>query len=257
MGGDRRSAFYPLGATGRESLITVQLRSLILYSKSGKVRELRFRLGELNIITGSSRTGKSIVLDIVDFCLGRDDAPVSVGPITRTVEWVAVLLQLPDTRAFVARRLPAKGKKSISTAMLEFGSTLQPLSYEGLANNCDSDELRQQLGRRIGLGDVRSEPQPGSLQAPFAVHLGHAVPLCLQNQDEIITRSILFHRQGERDGGARLTSTLPYFLGAVGEDQAQKQHELTAARRLLRRRQQDLQVAETADGRPLRLVCLR
>ncbi|MER5719596.1 DUF3732 domain-containing protein [Streptomyces sp. NPDC002132] len=248
MGGDRRSAFHPSGTTGRESLITVQLRSLILYSKSGKVRELRFRLGELNIITGSSRTGKSIVLDIVDFCLGRDDAPVSVGPITRTVEWVAVLLQLPHTRAFVARRLPAKGKKSISTAMLEFGSALQPLPYERLANNCDSDELRQQLGRRIGLGDVRSEPQPGSLQAPFAVHLGHAVPLCLQNQDEITTRSILFHRQGERDGGARLTSTLPYFLGAVGEDQAQKQHELTAARRLLRRRQQDLKVAETVDG---------
>ncbi|WP_314223528.1 DUF3732 domain-containing protein [Streptomyces zaehneri] len=226
----------------------MQLRSLILYSKSGKVRELTFRLGELNIITGSSRTGKSIVLDIVDFCLGRDDAPVSVGPITRTVEWVAVLLQLPDTRAFVARRLPAKGKKSISTAMLEFGSTLQPLPYERLANNCDSDELRQQLGRRIGLGDVRSEPQPGSLQAPFAVHLGHAVPLCLQNQDEITTRSILFHRQGERDAGARLTSTLPYFLGAVGEDQAQKQHELTAKRRELRRRQQDLKMAETADG---------
>ncbi len=248
MGCDRRSAFYPYGATGRESLITVQLRSLILYSKSGKVRELTFRLGELNIITGSSRTGKSIVLDIVDFCLGRDDAPVSVGPITRTVEWVAVLLQLPDTRAFVARRLPAKGKKSISTAMLEFGSALQPLPYERLANNCDSDELRQQLGRRIGLGDVRSEPQPGSLQAPFAVHLGHAVPLCLQNQDEITTRSILFHRQGERDGGARLTSTLPYFLGAVGDDQAQKQHKLTAARRLLRRRRQDLKVAETADG---------
>ncbi|WP_328974114.1 DUF3732 domain-containing protein [Streptomyces canus] len=226
----------------------MQLRSLILYSKSGKVRELKFRLGELNIITGSSRTGKSIVLDIVDFCLGRDDAPVSVGPITRTVEWVAVLLQLPDTRAFVARRLPAKGKKSISTAMLEFGSALQPLPYERLANNCDSDELRQQLGRRIGLGDVRSEPQPGSLQAPFAVHLGHAVPLCLQNQDEITTRSILFHRQGERDAGARLTSTLPYFLGAVGEDQAQKQHELTAKRRELRRRQQNLKVAETADG---------
>ncbi|MEV6534896.1 DUF3732 domain-containing protein [Streptomyces sp. NPDC051639] len=226
----------------------MQLRSLILYSKSGKVRELTFRLGELNIITGSSRTGKSIVLDIVDFCLGRDDAPVSVGPITRTVEWVAVLLQLPDTRAFVARRLPAKGKKSVSTAMLEFGSALQQLPYERLANNCDSDELRQQVGLRIGLGDVRSEPQPGSLQAPFAVHLGHAVPLCLQNQDEITTRNILFHRQGERDGGARLSSTLPYFLGAVGEDQAQKQHELTAKRRELRRRQQDLKVAETADG---------
>ncbi|MGA5522910.1 DUF3732 domain-containing protein [Streptomyces pseudogriseolus] len=226
----------------------MQLRSLILYSKSGKIRELTFRLGELNIITGSSRTGKSLVLDIVDFCLGRDSAPLSVGPVTRTVEWAAVLLQLPDTRAFVARRLPARGKKSVSTAMLEFGAELDLLPYERLETNCDSDELRQQLGRRIGLGDVRSQPRPGSLQAPYTIHLGHAVPLCLQNQDEIITRSLLFHRQGERDGGARLADTLPYFLGAVGEDQAQKQHELAMQRRVLRRKRQDLAVAESADA---------
>jgi hypothetical protein len=123
-----------------------------------------------------------------------------VGPVTKTVAWVAVLLQLPDTRAFVARRLPAKGRKSVSTAMLEFGSDLGALPYERLENNCDSDELRQQLGRRIGLGDAHSQPRPGSLQGAYAIHLGHAVPLCLQNQEEIQTRSILFHRQGEPDG---------------------------------------------------------
>ncbi|MET8921004.1 DUF3732 domain-containing protein [Streptomyces sp. NPDC004623] len=222
----------------------MQLRSLILYSKSGKVRELTFRLGALNIITGSSRTGKSIVLDIVDFCLGRDDAPVSEGPVTQTVEWVAVLLELPGTRAFVARRLPVRGKKSVSTAMLELGADLEALPYERLASNCDSNELRQQLGLRIGLGDVRSQPRPRSLQGTYAIHLGHAVPLCLQNQDELITRSILFHRQNESKSVAE---TLPYFLGAVGEDQARQQHELTQQRRILRRRQQDLDLAEAAD----------
>ncbi|WP_328541171.1 DUF3732 domain-containing protein [Streptomyces sp. NBC_00371] len=224
-------------------MIAVQLRSLILYSKSGKVRELPFRLGELNIITGSSETGKSIVLDIVDFCLGRDNAPISVGPVTSTVEWVAVLLQLPDTRAFVARRLPARGKKSVSTAMLEMGADLEALPYARLENNFDSDEVRQQLGRRIGLGDARSQPNPRSLKGTYSINLGHAVPLCLQNQDELITRSVLFHRQAETG----LADTLPYLLGAVGEDQAQQQHELAQQRRVLRRRQQELSLTEAAD----------
>lgn len=225
----------------------MQLRSIILYSKSGKIRRLDFELGKLNIVTGSSQTGKSVLLDIVDFCLGRDDAPVSVGPITKTVSWCAALFQLADTRAFVARPLPAKGKKSVTTAMLEMGADLEPLPFSRLATNTDSETLRMQLGRRIGIADVRSQPLPGRLQQPYAIHLGHAAPLCLQNQDEVTTRRILFHRQGEQEASAGLRATLPYFLGAVREDQANIQHQLLMARRALRREQGELAAAQAAN----------
>ncbi|WP_030276385.1 DUF3732 domain-containing protein [Streptomyces sp. NRRL B-24484] len=225
----------------------MQIRSVVLYSKSGKIRELTFRLGELNIVTGSSKTGKSILLDIVDFCLGRDDAPVAVDPLTQTVAWCAVLFQLPDTRAFVARPMPGKGQKEVKTAMLELGTDLEPLPYRRLEKNHTSDEVRQQLGRRIGIGDVRSEPRPGSITPPFAVNLGHAALLCLQNQDEVTTRRILFHRQSDSQVAEGLRATLPYFLGAVGDDQAAKQQELVGARRVLRRKKTDLSVAEAAD----------
>ncbi|MFK4273948.1 DUF3732 domain-containing protein, partial [Streptomyces milbemycinicus] len=218
----------------------MQLRSIILYSKSGEKRVLDFRLGELNIVTGTSQTGKSALLDIVDFCMGRDEVTLPIGPISRTVSWYAVLFQLPDTRAFVARKAPAPGRKSVTNAMLELGADLEPLDFEQLRVNADSTMVRQQLGGRIGIGDTAVDGAGG----PLTAHLGHAALLCLQNQDEVSHRRWLFHRQAEDGIRTALRTTLPYFLGAVAEDQAAMQQQLTNARRALRRLQGELKAAE-------------
>ncbi|ARH89028.1 DUF3732 domain-containing protein [Streptomyces sp. MOE7] len=219
----------------------MQLRSIILYSKSGEKRVLEFRLGALNIVTGTSQTGKSALLDIVDFCMGRDEVTLPIGPISRTVAWYAALFQLADTRVFVARKAPAPGRKSVTNAMLELGSDLEPLDFDQLRVNADSATVREQLGRRIGIGDTAVDTRSSG---PLTAHLGHAALLCLQNQDEVSHRRWLFHRQAEDGIRTALRTTLPYFLGAVGEDQAAKQQQLTAARRALRRAQGELKAAE-------------
>jgi hypothetical protein len=222
----------------------VQLRSIILYSKSGEKRVLDFRLGALNIVTGTSQTGKSALLDIVDFCMGRDEVTLPIGPISRTVSWYAALFQLPDTRAFVARKAPAPGRKSVTNAMLELGADLEPLDFEQLQVNADSTTVREQLGRRIGIGDTAVDGAGGPGGGPLTAHLGHAALLCLQNQDEVSHRRWLFHRQAEDGIRTALRTTLPYFLGAVAEDQAAMQQQLTGARRHLRRLQGELKAAE-------------
>ncbi|MFJ7189566.1 DUF3732 domain-containing protein [Streptomyces bacillaris] len=225
----------------------MQIRSIILYSKSGEKRVLDFRLGELNIVTGTSQTGKSALLDIVDFCLGRDEATLPISPIFNTVAWYAVILQLPDTRILAARPAPRPGAKSVTNAMLEVGSDLGIPELFDLRVNTDSTQLRQQLGRRIGIGDTRSEPAPGSLLSPLSANLGHAVLLCLQNQDEVASKRALFHRQNERSIPESLKATIPYFLGAVPEDQAALQQQLTQAKRALRRAENDLRAAQEAN----------
>ncbi|MFE6162147.1 hypothetical protein ACFQ7F_24915 [Streptomyces sp. NPDC056486] len=188
----------------------MQLRSIILYSKSGEKRVLEFRLGELNIVTGTSQTGKSALLDIMDFCMGRDEVTLPIGPISRTVSWYAALFQLGDTRAFVARKAPAPGRKSVTNAMLELGADLEPLDFDQLRVNADSTTVREQLGRRIGIGDTAVDSGSGG---PLTAHLGHAALLCLQNQDEVSNRRWLFHRQAEDGIRTALRTTLPYFLG--------------------------------------------
>lgn len=225
----------------------MQIRSIILYSKSGEKRVLDFRLGELNIVTGTSQTGKSALLDIVDFCLGRDEATLPISPIFNTVAWYAVILQLPDTRVLAARPAPRPGAKSVTNGMLEVGNDLEIPELPDLRVNTDSTQLRQQLGRRIGIGDTRSEPAPGSLLSPLSANLGHAVLLCLQNQDEVASKRALFHRQNERSIPENLKATIPYFLGAVPEDQAALQQQLTQAKRALRRAENDLKAAQEAN----------
>jgi hypothetical protein len=77
-------------------------------------------------------------------------------------------------------------------------------------------------------------------------NLGHAVMLCLQSQNEIASSTTLFHRQGERGIQDALRDTIPYFLGAVPQDQALKRAQLRAARQALQRAEAALRTAELA-----------
>lgn len=47
--------------------MSLQIAKLILYSRKGEVRELEFNPGRLNVLTGASKTGKSAIIDIVDY----------------------------------------------------------------------------------------------------------------------------------------------------------------------------------------------
>ena len=53
--------------------MSLQIAKLILYGTKGQVRELVFRIGALNILTGASKTGKSAIIDIIDYCTGRGE----------------------------------------------------------------------------------------------------------------------------------------------------------------------------------------
>ena len=225
---------------------SVQLLSLILYNADGRTRLLGFKPGELNIVTGESRTGKGALLTIVDYCLGHDTMQVPAGPITDTVNWYATLWQLENGQVFVARPAPASGRATTQQAMLEFGSDLQPPAWHDLRVNTDSKTLRAQIGRRIGIEENITDPDPRTGRQPLEANLAHAVMLCLQSQNEIASSTTLFHRQGERGIQDALRDTIPYFLGAVPQDQALKRAQLRAARHALQRAAAALHTAELA-----------
>ena len=180
----------------------------------------------------------------MDYCLGHDAMQVPQGPITDTVAWYGTLWQLDDGRVFVARPAPEVGRASTQRAMLEFGSDLQPPGLESLIVNTDSRTLRTQIGRRIGIEENITEPDPRSGRLPLEAGLAQAVMLCLQSQNEISSSTALFHRQGERGIPDALRDTIPYFLGAVPQDQAVKRAQLRGARQALQRAEAALRTAE-------------
>jgi DNA repair ATPase RecN len=60
----------------------MQLLAIVLYNATGDRQVVEFKPGALNVVTGSPGTGKSALLDIVEFCLGRSTVTMPVGPIT-------------------------------------------------------------------------------------------------------------------------------------------------------------------------------
>lgn len=225
----------------------MQIRAVVLYNRTGARRVVEFEPGGLNVVTGVSATGKSALLDIVEFCLGRDTLVMPVGPITLTVAWYALIVEHGGTRAFIARPAPREGAASTQRAMVEVGAHLEPLAFEQLEVNADTGAIRDQLGRLIGIDENAGEPATPWAAAGLEANLGHATLLCLQRQSEIGNREFLFHRQGEDGLSGAIRDTLPYFLGAVALDQAVKRQRLTAARRDLRRAQADLERAQAVN----------
>lgn len=165
----------------------MNLIAVAVYNSAGSRREVRFRAG-LNILTGTSGTGKSALLDIVDYCLGRNTLTTPVGPIRDTVVWYGLLVQLPHQRAFVGRPAPSPGTASTQRGMLEFGTDLELPDFSALGVNVDTEAIRDQLGRAIGIDENVTEGS--GLQAGFEANLGHAVLFCLQAQSEIANEDV-------------------------------------------------------------------
>ena len=113
--------------------MSLQIAKLILYSRQGEIRELAFRTGALNILTGASKTGKSAIIDIIDYVTGRSECNVADGVIRKYVGWYALLFQLNDGHMFVARRNPEVGERTSGDVYMDRGSSLATPPAEDFA----------------------------------------------------------------------------------------------------------------------------
>jgi hypothetical protein len=220
---------------------------MAIYSRQGEIRRLDFKPGELNILTGKSKTGKSTVLDIVDYCLGRNEVRLPSGRQIDAISWFAVIVQIGRGRVMIGR--PNPGTDRTNQAMLVVGDErLDFLPMSDLQSNVDSTLLREQLSERIGVEQYRVEPAPNRLTNPFDVSIRQALFLCFQKQTEIASQEYLFHRQSESYVRDAIKDTLPYFLGATGPEEASLRRRVLVARRLLRRAERDLALAQDEDA---------
>lgn len=243
---DRRNDRHYLRRLGGLAM-SLQIAKLILYSRDSEIRELPLRTGALNILTGASKTGKSAIIDIVDYCTGRSECNVADGVIRKYVGWYALLFQLNEGQIFVARRNPPLGERTSPDIYLARGSALETPAADTLIKNTTVSALEKFLGAAIGISENEhrpSMPTRDTLEANFR----HALLFSFQDQNDIDSKQRLFHRQGEDFVGQAIRDTLPYFLGAIDENRLLKQAQLDQARRQLRQLERQLREAETLDS---------
>lgn len=222
----------------------MQIKSLILYNKVGNKRILPFEIGKVNIITGESKTGKTAIIDIINYCLGSDDCRVSEGVIRETVEWFAILLQYENEEMFVARQNPNRLNQS-TTQYIYFSNAdkIDIPEIETLQNNSDIATLKDFFTKKLFIAEFTNTPTSGT-RDPLTVNFKHSRFYSYQPQDLIAQRNFLFYNQSEPFIPQAIKDTLPYFLGAIREDSMKVEQEIANKKRELSRYEKDLKEYE-------------
>lgn len=208
-----------------DSSMIMQVRSIILYNSAGAMRELAFTRGAVNIITGRSLTGKSAIVEIIDYHLGRSTFLIPEGVIRDTVAWYAVVFSFGDgTEVLIAKPTPRENATSQSQAYYEVGRPVVAPPLDKLIANTNDDSVVSELSKRLGIVPNLHKPALGQTRDEVEATVRHTVYYLFQTQGLIASKELLFHRQLEPFIAQAIKDTLPYFLGVANSDRVRLEH---------------------------------
>jgi hypothetical protein len=237
--------------------VTFQISAISIYNEDGHIRTVPFKTGELNIITGDSRRGKSALLNIVDYCLASKDYVIKGAALRNFVQVFAVTLVKDQQQLFVARPAPV-GKAATATTMCVVSQALgaPPPQRAELNFSTPLDIAKDVLSEFADIDRTVRIPAVRSA-TPIPPSVRHALFFCLQKQNEVANPDLLFHSQGEEFLPATIRAMIPYFLGAVGPEQALLENRLRLLRQELAQMEAAVAAASSlspASGQALALV---
>jgi len=195
--------------------MTWRIKSIVLYQRDGVDRRtLNFNTHGLNIITGDSGTGKSAVLDILDYILMSRSCPIPKGIIRQAVSHVGGHLVGPEGELLILRPLPAPSKKMSTQGWYKLGRNLK-----------FPDEIPDMKSNRAGVRDILSpftgiagatilsNPKEPWEEVKAEVNIRHAAPLIFQPQDVIANRYVSVPGLDSENHRRHMIDALPFLLG--------------------------------------------
>lgn len=109
------------------------INKIILWLNNGKIRDIEFKPNKVNLITGGSHTGKSAILEIVDYCFFSSKSRISEDTINENILWYGINISVNDKNYTIARESLSEGKVSNNYYFSSFGEI--PLTV--VSNNSD------------------------------------------------------------------------------------------------------------------------
>lgn len=197
----------------------MQISKIVLYKDNEHRRIVPFTTGKVNIIVGDSKTGKSALIDIVDYCLGSGSCHIASGVIRENVYWFAVEVDFGQDTYLLARQNPdIKQVSSVSEMYLAKVQDEFLPSFDDIYPNTNVEAVRLFLAAKIGLHENVQIPDEGGTRDPLPVSFLHCRQYCYQPQSLIAINERLFYHTMDNFQFQALKDAFPYLVGAVRDD---------------------------------------
>ncbi|MDR4458944.1 MAG: DUF3732 domain-containing protein [Nitrospirales bacterium] len=221
-----------------------QIKEIILWPRNNAFapRRLLFKTGNVNVISGASRTGKSAVIPIIDYCLASSNCSIPVKTIRDACEWFGIVVKTMEGDKLFARREPGAHRATDEMFLLE--ATVISDIPRDIAKNTTASNVRRLLDELAGLSNLdfrAGESQGGFDSRPSFRDLSAFV---FQPQNVVANPEVLFFKTDRYEHREKLRKIFPYILGAITPALLAKQHELKQLQTELRRKERELKDAE-------------
>jgi Protein of unknown function (DUF3732) len=225
-----------------------QIKEIILWPRNTafEPRRLKFQLGKVNVISGSSRTGKSAVVPIIDYCLAASTCSIPVKTIREACEWFGVVVSTANGDKLFARREPGVQRSTDDMFMIEAKEIIDVPNR--LQKNTSAENVRRMLDEISGLSNLDftgNETSSGFDSRPSFRDLS---AFTFQPQNIIANPDVLFFKANTYEHRERLRKIFPYVLGAITPALMAKQHELRRIQLELRRKEKELKEMAEVSG---------
>lgn len=226
-----------------------QIKEIILWPKdtSKKPRRMEFALGTVNVISGASRTGKSAIIPIIDYCLGSDKCTIPVNTIRDTTGWFGIIVDTVLGQKLFSRREPGSQKSTGDMFVLEGQQIDVPDTIE--AKNSTADIVKRTLDELAGLTALDFDVEgynSGFKGRPSFRDLGAFI---FQPQNIVANPDVFFYKADTYEHREKLRTIFPYVLNAITPQLLAKEHELANLKKELRRKQNELASVRAVSAR--------
>lgn len=222
------------------------IRAIILFCQNGEKRIVSLEPG-VNIITGESKTGKSALVEVIDYCLCSTRCTVPKGKITDFTHLYTIAMFIRDHIIIIARQSwHDGGKMCISKENADFDATTLKLNYFADKQFCNYKEIQREIECELGLfisNMVTDENQSGKRAS-----LRNMVSYMFQHQNLMASKFALFYRFSDYYKRKDVIDQFPVFAGMIGQEYYSTLIELNELEARLRRkeRQQKVNIKSTA-----------
>ncbi|MBV8328292.1 DUF3732 domain-containing protein [Chryseobacterium sp.] len=168
--------------------------SHIFLFNGDQVRNLKFEEG-LNIITGDSKTGKSAVIEIIDYCLFASRSTIPKGIITDWTEFYCIVLKIMEKFLVIARK---KNSNSMYFVVEIDPKVLENFSLEYFSDKSlmDLNDAKKEFEKHLGISvlDTRTDIEEDKRTSGGKVTMRSFAPFIFQHQNLIANKHSLFYR---------------------------------------------------------------
>lgn len=192
------------------------IKSIIIFNKDGEKRIVPLKQG-VNIITGESKTGKSALVEIIDYCLCSTRCTIPKGKITDFAYLYTLVMSIGKSSYIVARYTGENMyKMHFIKECQDFDTNVLELTYFKDRSPISYKDAQYEMECALGL--FVSNVSTDSEEKEKKASLRNMVSYLFQHQNLMASKFALFYRFSDYYKRKEVIDQFPVFAGMIGQE---------------------------------------